>query len=67
MKRGLGIIIGLVLLLTSSGCVLVHRDNDYEREHAYREHEEHRGRGYDRDHDERRERDERRDYEERHY
>ncbi len=67
MKRGLSIIVGFVLLLTSYGCIVAHRDDDYGRGHEYREHEEHRDRGYDRDRDDRRDRDEHRDYDERRY
>ena len=65
MKKGLSVIVGLVLLLTSYGCIW-HRDDDYGRQREYREHEEHRGGGYERDYEHRdRDRDERRDYDDR--
>ncbi len=68
MKRGLSIIIGLGLLLTSFGCFVERRDDDYRRHREeYREHEEHRDRGHERDYDEHRDRDERRDYDDRRY
>ncbi len=67
MKRGLSIIVGLVLMVSSYGCIIAHRDDDYGRGHEYWEHDERRDGGYDRNYDERRDRDERRDYEERRY
>ncbi len=63
MQRGLSIIIGLLLMLTSYGCVIEHRDDEHRRHHEeYREHEEHEDRDRDRDYNERREH---RDYEDR--
>ncbi len=62
MKKGLGVIIGIVLVLTSYGCIVEQRDDEYGRHHeGYRDHEEHRDGDYERD------RDERRDYEDQHY
>lgn len=66
VKRGLSVIVGLGLMLTSYGCFVEHRDDDYERgRRDYREHEEHRGGGHEREYEEHRDRDERRDYDDR--
>ncbi len=70
VKRGLSIIIGLGLLLSSFGCFVERRDDDYRRHREeYREREEHRDqdRWQDRNHDEHRDSDERRDYDDRRY
>lgn len=67
MKRGLGVIVGLCLMLASFGCIVEHRDDEYRRQHdEFREHEEHRDGGHERDYDEHRDRNENRDYDERH-
>jgi hypothetical protein len=66
MKKGLSVILGLVLMLTSFGCVIEPRDDEYRRHHEeYREQEEHRDGGYEREREEHRERDELRDYDDR--
>ncbi len=66
VKKGLISIVGLGLMITSYGCIVEHRDDDYQRHREeYREHEEHRDDRFDRDHDEQREREEHRDYEDR--
>ena len=63
MNRGLSLIIGLCLMFVSVGCIVEHRDDEYQRHREeYREHDEHRDGGYERDYDEHRDRDERRDY-----
>jgi hypothetical protein len=62
VKRGLSIIVGLSLVLTSYGCIWWHRDDEYQRQHhEYRDHEEHRDGDRDRDHKDNRDRDEQRD------
>ena len=67
MKRGLSLLIGLNLMLASYGCIVEHRDDEYQRHReGYREHEEHRNGGFERNHDDNRGRDEHRDDEERH-
>ncbi len=67
MKRGLSVIIGLSLMLTSYGCIIWHHDDDYERQHhEYRDHEERRDGDHERDHNDNRDRDEQRDYYDQH-
>ena len=66
MKRGLSVIIALGLMLTSYGCIVERRDDEYQRNRGeYREHEEHRNDGHEGDYDEHRGRDERRDFDDR--
>ncbi len=64
MKRGFSLLILLSLVLTSYGCVVETRDDEYRRNREeYREHEEHReDRDRDRDYDEHRRDEEQRDY-----
>lgn len=38
-------------MVSSYGCIIDHRDDDYGRHREYREQEEHRGGDYDRDYD----------------
>jgi hypothetical protein len=60
------LLIGLNLLLSSYGCIVEHRDDDYGRHREeYREHEEHREGGYERGYEERRNGDEFREHEDR--
>lgn len=59
--------VGLCLLLSFSGCIIEHRDDDYRRHHEeFREHEEHRSGDYEREHEWNRDRNEDRDYGDRH-
>jgi hypothetical protein len=73
MKKGLSVIIGIGLILTSYGCILERRGDDYGRQHEYRDHGDHRDGGYERDRDGHRDsdeggdRDEHRDYEDQRY
>jgi hypothetical protein len=62
VKKGLSVIIGIGLLLTSYGCILEHRDGDYGRHHEYGDHRDHSDSGYERDRDQHRDRDEHKDY-----
>jgi hypothetical protein len=63
VKRGLSFLVGVILILTSYGCIVERRDDQYRRDHEqYRQHEEHRNGDHERDSDEHRGGDEQRDY-----
>jgi hypothetical protein len=63
VKRGLSFLMGVILLLTSYGCVVEHRHDEHRGDHEqYREHEQQRDGYHEGDSDEYRGGDEQRDY-----